>query len=226
MFKIRFEKYKERVEDVKRVITGDLTNTQNVVQNDKNLKNLLNFNTFIVKNYFDASTRHEEYFNNEIMPLLSDIKKIEKDKKEEIKRFVTMSSTPKITLANLMKKHAVWLIEDIVLADPVIKSIYKHILRDMDEEDSKVVKRRIIAVDAEGNETLYENLYRVATSLGIHHSSIRRCCNKNESRISATSKKDKKVYRFYYEGDEPPGPVIKQRPNYTKIDKLLKKYKE
>lgn len=223
MTKIQFEKYKNRVNEVKKLLDEGLLYTKDSLVNKRNLDKLIKFRDFIKRNYFDVTIRHSDYYIKEINPLITDIKRIEKEKKTEIKDLIKNSPNPKFMLANLVRSRALWLIEEMTLNDETIKSLYTNIVKDIIEDNGD--KKRVIAVDPDVNETAYDSAYKASQDLCIHPGSISKCCRKLENRVSATSKKDNKVYRFHYDGEELEAIYRKpRRINAGKIGLLLKKY--
>lgn len=210
MNKIQFGKCKNRVEEIKKILDNNLLYTQDNLVNDGNLAILLNFRISIRKDIFNFVTRLSKYYIEVIIPLIESIKKIEKDKKEEIRDLLKNSDNSKIVLIKLMKGRAIWFIEEVVLDDEELKSLYLSIIGDIDKRGvigNDYNKKKVIAVDPDGNELIFANAY------------ILKCLKKVEYRYRATSKKNGKIYRFHYEGEELVEPVKHDR---KPINKLLK----
>lgn len=172
------------------------------LNNDRILLKLLTHKDYFNKNYFDIIVRHTDLYTNEISPLLESIRKVRKHTDEIIKNTILTSDNPKITIANILKTRNPIIFEGIARTNPDIARHYIELLKDMDSRGIiDISKQRVIAIAPDGEEIIYDNPHKASVDLQIHSGSISKCCQGLDYRVSATSKKDNKQYRFRYEGE-------------------------
>lgn len=220
MNRVQFEKFRNKVEEITKIINENC-------YTDSNLYDFISFTNFVKKDIFSYITKHPKYYSEVIFPLLENIKEILKEKKNEMSSYIKNSLNPGIAIVQLMKERAIWLIEEVALDDDEIKQSYLGVVKDFDNNSvgNGYLKKKVVAVDPDDNSVTYENAYQASQSLCIHSGSIIKCCRKIENRFRCRSKKNGKIYRFHYEGEElSEHPKTKRKTNPNKIDNLLKLY--
>lgn len=202
------------------------------LNNDKILLRLLNNKEYFIDNYFDIVVRHRDMYNEKILPLIENIRKVKKAMEGKILDTISTSNNPIIAIANILKTRSLALFERIAAGNDRIATHYIHFLEEMDRKgfsDSKN-KKRVIAISPDGEETVYDNPYKAATDLLIHSGSITKCCQGTGYRISAVSKKDGTRYKFRYEGEslkiKESTPKKPRRQHVAKIDKLISSFEQ
>lgn len=230
MNRLSTDKYVAKMNEVKKQL--DEVYEDNTLQGDRTLQKLLGFRDFIHKNEFDLILRHKDLYEKEFLPMSKLIKKERTDRRGRLEKEINESTKPFLTLANLLKTRGLWLIEDLARSNDTVKSLYVKLATGIDKEDnanSETRRKRVVAINPDGEETVYDSAYKAALDLDIHSGSIAKCCLGMDYRVSANSKKDGRTYRFRYEGEELSRPLAKSLPkvrraNVGKIDKVLKKY--
>lgn len=175
--------------------------------------------------------RHKYIYNNEIRPLLTHIGELEKSAKKTIKDELIKANNSKVTLANLLKSRSTQIIEEVAKSNEDMAISYVQLISDMDREGIiGNCRKRVVAIESNGEETIYENAYKASQDLDIHSGSITKCCQGKDYRVSATSNRNNKLYKFHYEGESIPERRSTERkvrrPNVGKLNKILRSYEQ